>query len=408
MGSYAHLTVDDYLVDSTKNRFDEWLFNRSDRLIMHQKISQRNKMIWGDPVEDDYMEQIYIYKIPARTLKRRLELQGWSIHSAEQEFIKSVAARLHGAEAADDELIANYPHHVSVLKNARFEDWLINLKQIIASKTRKRYEYEGRQIPNADPILDILLNEPYYQLFNDDIPIFAINWPCLSFEGFVRAVLEVVPDEAFCILDVSDLIVGGWTDEFEDLVDTQRKFTAFSESFATAIDDIKKLMLLDKNNQTLYRLLYANIITTMEAYLYDTIKKQIFTKPALERRFVENHDGLRGTKMLVADLYKKMDTIKDAVNEIIDKMTYHNLPVVRNIYKSVLDIDIPEKTISSLTNAINIRHDIIHRNGKNKSGELVLVTESDLEALVNLVSEVVREIDKHVIDGLLDDAEDSD
>lgn len=132
-------------------------------------------------------------------------------------------------------------------------------------------------------------------------------------------------------------------------------------------------------------------------------KKQVITKPALLRRFVESQVHLRKEKMTVSELFNKMDTIKEDVIEIINKMTFHNLPNTIEIYKSVLDINFPEEAIPQLSMAIETRHDIVHRNGKQTSGKPIIVNDSDVEALVQLVSEVIREIDKQVKDGLLDD-----
>ena len=404
MGSFAFMTINGYVVDSTKNYFNQWYFKKADREIITQKVSERNPMIWGEPVlgEEDYFEQCYIYQISAGTLKRRLELAGWNCHSAKQEFIKSVKDRLLAAEEYEYGDSRNYRHHIPFLKDAIFEEWLVKLEQIISCKTRRTYDWE-EPITNSDTILEILLNEPNYQSFDDDIPAFDINWPCKTFEGFVRAVLEIVPDEAPCILDISDLVQGGWTEEFEDLVEYQQEYTTFYNVFDTAISDIKQLSTLGENNLTLSRLLYANVITVMETYLFDTIKKQILTRPALLRRFVENQADLKKEKIAISELFNKMDTIKENVIEIIDKMSFHNIHNTIGIYKSVLGVDFPKTTIASLVEAIDIRHDIVHRNGKQLSGVPIIVNRSDVESLIQLVLEFVQVIDKQVKDGLLDD-----
>jgi hypothetical protein len=409
MGSFAFITINDYVVSSSRNYFNEWFFKKSDRKIVTQKLSQRNTMMWGEPGPDakNKTEQCYIYEISAGKLKRRLELAGWSCHCAKQEFIRSVSDRLLAAEEYGHSDFRDYRHHVPILKAAVFEEWLAKLERIISSKTRRTYEWEEPN-RNPDTILEILLNMPDYQSYNDDISAFDINWPCVTFEGFIRAILEVVPGDAPCILDISDLLHGGWTEEFTDLIEYQREYTIFYDIFDTAIGDIKQLTSLDKDNQILSRLLFANTITTMETYLFETLKKQIITRPALLRRFVENQAHFQKEKITVSELFKKMDTITEAVIEVIDKMTFHNLPTTIAVYKTVMDVNFPKSAISQLSKAIELRHDIIHRNGKQISGKTVIVKDNDVESLIQLVTEVIRDIDKQVKDGLLDDIDVSD
>lgn len=95
MGSFAFISINGYVVDSSKNYFNEWFFKKADRKILTQKSSQRNPMMWGvqNQGKEDYFEQCYIYQVPAGKLKRRLELAGWSYQSAKQEFIKSIDDR---------------------------------------------------------------------------------------------------------------------------------------------------------------------------------------------------------------------------------------------------------------------------------------------------------------------------
>lgn len=198
MGSFAFVTVDGYPIRDTKNYFDRWFFKNSDRKIVSRKKSERNRLIWGapDPCKVDDLEDVYIYEVTAKILKKRLDLAGWTRSVAEDEFKQDIAARLEQIQDYDNEQLGDYCHHVPALKNATFDHWLTKLKEVLQRKLLlSRW---GQVVRHNDVIIDILVNPPSYQ-FDEELSL-EINFPSRSFEGIARACLEVVPEEAICVV----------------------------------------------------------------------------------------------------------------------------------------------------------------------------------------------------------------
>jgi len=120
--------------------------------------------------------------------------------------------------------------------------------------------------------------------------------------------------------------------------------------------------------------------------------------PPLIRRIVENDAKFRNSKIPISDLFKKYDAIRDEVTEYLENLTYHKMRKVRGLYKSILCINFPND-LSTLGAAIEIRHDIVHRNGKNKQGkhhDLNLTSVTDLlkaiKAFVDIVDPQVKNV----------------
>ena len=74
------------------------------------------------------------------------------------------------------------------------------------------------------------------------------------------------------------------------------------------------------------------------------------------------------------------------------EVIYHNLGKVKNMFQYTFKIEFPD--IAILSKAINIRHDLVHRNGKTKQGILVVVNEAIVTELLNQISEFVETISK--------------
>lgn len=140
--------------------------------------------------------------------------------------------------------------------------------------------------------------------------------------------------------------------------------TNFYNEFKTAISYINKLSrptdgiytLNQELEQPLKRMLYANIITAMEAYLSDAFTKIIVSKPDKLRKFVETTKEFQNQKISLSDLFSKMDRIKKDVEEYLIGLPFHRLEKVAAIYKATLDVDFPKDSFR-INKAIAIRHD---------------------------------------------------
>ena len=68
-------------------------------------------------------------------------------------------------------------------------------------------------------------------------------------------------------------------------------------------------------------------------------------------------------------------------------------------------VNFPAEAVPALCRAVQRRHDIVHRNGKDTSGKAVEVSQEDLSAVITLVTETIRAIDTQVKVGLVDHEE---
>ncbi len=220
----------------------------------------------------------------------------------------------------------------------------------------------------------------------------------------VVACLEVMPPDVECVLDVTDLINGGWTDSFEDLIEYHKDFTTFYEVFATSLNDTRSLLPVAEENKTLARLLYANVITAMETYLSDTFKKQVINRDAIRRRFVQSNGAFK-EKIAVQETFRRIEALNEEIVKVVDQMSFHNIQKIKALFKSVLDTEFPTEKMKDLINAVDIRHDVIHRNGKTTKGQPVDIALADVAQLLDLVDFTVQYIDQQVKDGLLEDEE---
>jgi len=406
MGSLAQITICDYPISSTKNHYDQWFFRKKDRVIRAREKSQRNTLIWceAEPHEQHEEETDYLYVVSGSVLRRRLELAGFNRETLEREFKECIARRVASLEEPfpfDERWAKEQSKRAAILKASDLVDWL-NCLKIAFDDGIASWRWDECKQNYTDPLLHILFSSDE---FWDEASLHDTGFPCRTLESMAVAMLEIVPTEAECVLDVTELIGGGWTDAFEDIIEYHKDLTTFYDVFTTAILDTQSLITLSPENVTLARLLYANVITAMETYLSDTMKKQVLTREAIRRRFVQTSETFK-EKIVVQEIFRKLEALNEEIFQTIDTMSFHNLDKTAGLYKAVLDTKFPSAHMADLKSAVEKRHDIVHRNGKTVQGKTVNVAMADVEKLIELVDFTIKHIDKQIKDGLLDDEED--
>lgn len=182
------------------------------------------------------------------------------------------------------------------------------------------------------------------------------------------------------------------------LIQDIASITEFYHNFSRAIIDIGTILNLEtqgSQRDVLLRLIYANVITALETYLCDAFVNNIINKPGLLRRFVETTDDFKDSKINVSDLFREYDGILGKVQDFLGKVVWHRLSRVSSLYKNTLNITFP-RDIGEIYKSIEIRHDIIHRNGKNIEGHEILITKDDIQKLIANVESLVIYIDSEL------------
>lgn len=75
---------------------------------------------------------------------------------------------------------------------------------------------------------------------------------------------------------------------------------------------------------------------------------------------------------------------------------YHNLPKVKSMYKDTLGIDIGNN--GTPYKSVLIRHDLVHRNGKTKEGNEVIIDKISIDNLINDIKTIIEQIDEKIED----------
>lgn len=169
----------------------------------------------------------------------------------------------------------------------------------------------------------------------------------------------------------------------------------FTETLKNNLNNIKKLLKIDlplELEQHMYNMLFVNVITNLEAFLSDAFIGTVLRDKQLLKDFVHFNPDFSHRKFTLNEIFERIDNIEKDVKNYLMELIWHNLAKVQKMYYSVLHIDFPED-MNIIYNGIAKRHDIVHRNGKTKSGKIVSITRDELIMLMDEVNSFAETID---------------
>lgn len=125
---------------------------------------------------------------------------------------------------------------------------------------------------------------------------------------------------------------------------------------------------------TVNRMVFVSCFAAFEAYLSDTLLKYVMADDDALKRILAEEAELKAVKIDLLTILKDEDIVFNTVTNHLKGLLWHNLRKVDAIYHiaakfSIFD-DPVDKTL--LFQALPIRHDCVHRNGRDKDGNLRL------------------------------------
>lgn len=146
---------------------------------------------------------------------------------------------------------------------------------------------------------------------------------------------------------------------------------------------------------TLNNMLFAQVVTAIEAYLSSSFISTVINDERLIRRLVETDPELAKRQFSLKEIFTKWEDLKRLVARYLKDLIFHDLKKIKPMYMSVLDIDFGE--VTWLFKAIIVRHDCVHRNGFDKDGNQCEISDDEIVELVKQCTHLVSEIEEQLI-----------
>lgn len=140
------------------------------------------------------------------------------------------------------------------------------------------------------------------------------------------------------------------------------------------------------------KLVYSSLISSLEAFLWETAAYWVEKDPQAVRSFITKLPKLRDEKMDLGDIYERFDGLKKQVLGYLQNIVWHRWDQVVQAYQYGFDVRLPSVRI--FDKALIKRHDIVHRSGHDKEGAETSITDTDVFDLSNEVRDFCRAVAK--------------
>lgn len=179
--------------------------------------------------------------------------------------------------------------------------------------------------------------------------------------------------------------------DYDEQFDAITENKEFVQKYKDEIANLEVLTHLKMPDEVLKavlnRQIFIGIIATMETFLADAFINLTFDNDKYFRNFIETHPEFQKRKFELKEIFEQSDKLKETAKKVMLDTIYHNLPTVREMYRETFEIDFPK--IKGAYEYVLKRHNLVHRNGKTKEGEIVVIDEKVIEGLIKTVNELV-------------------
>lgn len=146
--------------------------------------------------------------------------------------------------------------------------------------------------------------------------------------------------------------------------------------------------------QLVHQMAHSSLIAALEAYLSDTMSFWATSNEEILRRVVATNKDFQAMRLSVAELFQRLDGLKDEIKSYFDGFMWHRLDKVKPMMASGLGIEVPD--IGGLVQEVLVRHDIVHRAGRGVDGTLVDLSAEDVLRVRDLVQGFADQVEEQL------------
>ena len=218
-----------------------------------------------------------------------------------------------------------------------------------------------------------------------------------KFGGFVpEELIEALGDELFAECHEWAAQIDPSDDDLYGFDHPSEPAEYFNE-YRLTMDSNRALLAMevpDSVRSTFYGMVFVNLITIMETYLSDTFIGLVSHSERFMRTFVATTPEFKERKLSFAEIYESLDDMPETAKQHLGTVVWHRLGVIKNMYRDTLGVSFPDR-LGDIFRAIEVRHALVHRNGKIE-GEYVVITRERIQELAREIDQFICSINEQV------------
>ncbi|MFK5892933.1 MAG: hypothetical protein QM504_06905 [Pseudomonadota bacterium] len=141
---------------------------------------------------------------------------------------------------------------------------------------------------------------------------------------------------------------------------------------------------------TLKSVLFGAAIGALEAYLWEIVRWKIDNDSNAANEIIKNCEQYGSVSFTLNEIVSDDFSPKKRLLFALNRLVWHRIEKVAPIFNKGLDVELP--SLKFFKDALEIRHHIVHRSGKNTNGELIQLSLEQVEGLFDGVLSFAKKI----------------
>lgn len=148
----------------------------------------------------------------------------------------------------------------------------------------------------------------------------------------------------------------------------------------------------------LVRMVFSQLVAVLEAYLADRLHREAIDSQKVKLRLLRSANVLKEQSITLHDAIADPGLADRRFAETIKSVLYHDFKKVENLYKIAFGAKVfpSDDNRRELEAAVKLRHHCVHRNGKDKDGNLQTITVEDAKAVAKEMRVLVAHIEQAI------------
>ncbi|QHS13187.1 HEPN domain-containing protein [Shewanella sp. Arc9-LZ] len=170
-------------------------------------------------------------------------------------------------------------------------------------------------------------------------------------------------------------------------------------NFTKELGTVKKLAQkslseqMPLNENLVIKMSYSYSVTLLEAFLGDTLKALMSENSVYLNNAITRIDQLKNARYSLSDLTNFGTDLSALAIRCVSEMLFHKIDKVIGVYEKTLGCKI-NLDISKVQSIVEIRHDIVHRNGYTKENKVIDILPHDLYEAISDIKIFSDELQK--------------
>ncbi len=179
------------------------------------------------------------------------------------------------------------------------------------------------------------------------------------------------------------------------------RHTAIYKDFLNELESVILSEIRTGNSNIYLKMKFSYAVTLMESCLSEMLKSVTMQYEAFRRNAINEVNDLKNLKISAPLLLDKnpKDILDNAIMGHLSHVLYHNMDKVSKVYKEIIGEKFPDPMNDNnqvVRDLMILRHDIVHRNGKNTEGEEIHIDLDKVDLCIAHIRDFVDRVHEYI------------